>query len=430
MLFATLLVGKPYLCLKMKTLTTKSLFQPLLFAVGLMVLLDACNATKEPELVKPTLGALVAEKLEDTLKSRGIGYAFVVYEKDQLVAKGAGGLRSNAADNEGEKPFTEDTKMHIASMTKTLSAMAFLKAASQKNIRLSDSIGTYLPPGWPKGSGIQSITFERLLTHRSGIVGLGANCQNGAFSENIYSGLRQLVAKGVRTPGTYCYQNANFGLLRVLIPSIMGYKFTGNDATDDAQTQQLYLAFLQKEIFDKVGINNVATGSIATNMTYTYNVPIAKTQRGWNPGQFSATTGGYGIYLTATEAAKIYAIALNSNLETILTKEQTNALITQNLGVYKSSSTAGAFAYHDGLWQSGLFANGQGLRTIWMTFPNDLTCVLFVNALKWRNNSLNFPFNNGLIVGFIYNAYAQAIQKKNMRVSAIPPLHIEHPEPH
>ncbi|MFN4146047.1 MAG: serine hydrolase domain-containing protein [Runella sp.] len=414
----------------MKTSTTFFTLRSLLLGFGFMTWVSACKPTGEPTEVKPTLGALMAEKLEDTLRNRGVGYAFAIYEKEQIVAKGAGGIRSNVADAEGEKPFTTNTKLHIASMTKTLTTMAFLKAAAQKNIRLTDFIAPYLPASWAKGSGIQNITFQHLLTHRSGIVGLGINCQNGAFNENIYTGLKQLIAKGVFGQGSYCYQNANFGLFRVLIPSILGYKFTGNDATDDVQTRELYLAFLQREIFDKVGIANVTPAPTAGDITYTYNFPIAQNQRGWNPGNFAATVGAYGIYLSANDAAKIYAYAFNASPPAILTTEQTNTLLGENLGSFQASSTLGTFYYHDGWWYSALTSSGQGLRTLWIKLPNNLTCVLFVNALQWRVNSLVLPFNNGNIVGFVYNAYAQALQKRNMRVEAIPPLHIEYPESH
>lgn len=403
--------------------------QQLLLLTFLWGLMNACRVD-DTEPTKPTLAALMAGKLEDSLKTKSVGYAFAIYEGTQLVVQESGGLQSQAIDPEGQKNFTPDTKLHIASMTKTLTAMAFLKVAQQYKLQTTDKIASFLPVTWPRGVGIDQITFGDLLTHRSGITGLGSNCQNGAYTENIYSGLRRLVAKGVTTRGSYCYQNANFGLFRILIPRILGYQFTGDEATDDNETQKRYLAFLQQEILGKAGITATIVHPLG-NPTYTYNVPITSTQRGWNPGDFSQTFGAYGMYLTATEAGKIYATALSSANNVVLPNALPDSLLAKDLGAYKVAGQVGTAYYHDGWWYSGLSSSGQGLRTIWMKLPNNLTCVLFVNALVWRNSSLVFPYNAGNIVAFTYNAYAQAVQARGMRLSAEgASLQIEHPEPH
>jgi CubicO group peptidase (beta-lactamase class C family) len=405
----------------------------LLLSLFLLWFCYSCNPKDETEPTKPTLPALMAQKLEDSLRRKDVGYAFTIYEGTELIAKGSGGFQSRKVDLEGQKNFTTDTKMHIASMTKTLTAMAFLKIAQQKGLNTTDRIATYLPPAWPRGRGIDQITFGDLLTHRSGIVGLGSNCQNGSFTENVYSGLRQLIAKGVTTRGSYCYQNTNFGLFRVLIPSILGYQFTGNETTDAIETEKRYLAFLQLEIFEKAGVSNATITFPAGNPTYTYNYPLSASQIGWNPGSFSQTLGGYGMYLTTLEAGRIYATALSSATNVVLPNGLSDSLLIKNLGCYKATSGIGTYYYHDGWWYSGLVSTGQGLRTIWMKFPNNITCVLFVNALQWKNSALVFPFNSGNIVGFVYNAYAQALQARGMRVgieAEVAPLQIEHPEPH
>lgn len=401
-------------------------------AILLLVSLWGCDGLL-PEPTKPTLASLMADKLEDTLRGRDVGYALAIFEGEELMVERSGGFKSRTNDQGGQRAFESTTKMHIASMTKTLTAMAFLKVAAQKNLRTTDKIAPYLPSSWAKGPNIDLITFGDLMTHRSGIVGLGANCANGAYSENIYSGLKRLIAKGVSNRGSnFCYQNANLGLFRVLIPSILGYKFTGNDATDDTETQKRYLAFLQAEIFEKVGIGGATTAHPSGDPTYTYSLPITTTQRGWNPGEFSQTVGGYGMYLSANEAALVYASALSGSTNKILTNPQADTLLTKNLGCFKATATLGTFYYHDGWWYSSLSSMGQGLRTLWMKLPNNLTCVLFVNTLRWQPaaNSLNFPFNNGNIVGFVYNAYAQAHQARNARKGAIPVLELEHPEAH
>ncbi len=398
----------------------------LIVAVGL----NGCKKI-EPDPTQVSLPALFAQKMEDTLRTGGVGYAFTIYEGTQLAAEGSGGLKSGKVDLEGQKAFTSGTKLHIASMTKTLTAMAFLKAATQKGLKTTDRIAPFLPPSWQKGDGINQITFGDLLTHKSGIKGLNGSCQNGSYTENVYSGLKKLVETGVTSRGNYCYQNANFGLFRVLIPGMLGYTFTGIDATDDLQTQQRYLMFLQQEVFDKAGVQNVTATFPDKDPTYTYNFPLSPVQQGWNPGNFYPVMGGYGLYLTATEAGKIYASALSSGNNTVLATSLADSLTVKNLGCYKATSNLGTIVYHDGWWYEWLGPTGRGLRTLWVKFPNNITCVLFVNALQYRNGSLVFPFNEGNILGFVYNAYAKALQTRGARVGVeSPTLYVEHPEPH
>lgn len=380
--------------------------------------------------VKVTLTDLFARTLTDLLQNRDIGYGFVIFENNELKASGAGGLKSRLVDAEGEKPYTIDTKMHIASMSKTIAAMAFTQLMTQKGIRTTDKISPYLPPAWVQGENINLITFRDLFNHRSGIIGLGSNCQNGAYSENIYSGLKQLIAKGIKVTnrGQYCYQNANIGLMRVIIPAMSGYTFTGNDAEDDQQTQQLYRAYIQKNVLEKVGLTDIIPTYPSNAPTYCYDYPYTAGRKGWNPGNFSSTLGAYGWYLTPREAGKLYATVLSSADQSVLPAAYKDTLLLNNLGCFRVATSLGDMAYHDGWWYYDSKAPYVGLRTIWMKLPNDITAVLFVNVLN-RQTGL-FPTDNGVdIVPFVFRAYTKARQLSGGRLGVVE-LRLEHPEPH
>ncbi|GAB3913922.1 hypothetical protein GCM10028803_58570 [Larkinella knui] len=366
--------------------------------------------------------------LNDSLKAKSIGYGFVILEKGVVRASGSGGLKSRATEPEGEKAFTLDTKMHIASMSKTIATMAFLHLAAEKGLKTTDRIAPYLPPSWIKGENIGQITFRDLMTHRSGIIGLGNTCVNGAFSENIYPGFKQLIEKGVRTTnrGNYCYQNANFGLFRVLIPAILGYQFTGNDTTDDQQTQQRFIEYVQKNVFEKAGLTNVVANQPTSNPTYAYSYP-ASGITGWNPGNFTNTVGAYGWHLTPSEAGKLFATVLSTTDQSVLTTAWKDTLFTNRLGNFAGTTSTGPITYHDGWWFLKL-AQYQGIRTIWMKFPDDVMAVLFVNAL--HSSRGNFPSDDGTdIVAYLSRAYTLTRQMKGGRQMA-GRLILEHPEPH
>ncbi|MGA0556342.1 serine hydrolase domain-containing protein [Larkinella sp. VNQ87] len=408
--------------------------RPRFWAIGWLLVLSwsitSCQQ-REPDVTpdKPlTWFDYFAKALDDSLKTKNIGYGFVILEKGEVRASGRGGLKSRTTEPEGEKPFTLNTKLHLASMSKTITAMAFLHLAAEKGIKTTDKIEPYLPPGWAKGPNIDQLTFRDLMTHRSGMVGLGNNCANGAYAENTWWGLKRLVEKGVKTAnrGSYCYQNANFGLFRVLIPGLLGYAFTGNDAVDDPQTQQRYLDYVRKTVFEKVGITDAIASQPPGDPTYAYTYPIAGTV-GWNPGDFTNTVGAYGWYLTPTEAGKLFATVFSTDDQHILTTAWKDTLRTNRLAHFSGMAGSDPIRYHDGWWYLKL-NQYQGVRTIWMTFPNDVTAVLVVNALHGTRGF--FPSDDGTdIVPYLGRAYTQARLRKTGRKQP-GTVTLEHPEPH
>jgi hypothetical protein len=197
----------------------------------------------QPDYVKR-----LVQTLNDSLKGKGFGYSFIVTRKAEIVGEGFGGFQARSIEQGGERLVSLDSKMQVASMTKTITSVAFLKLAEEKGIPINTPIITYLPPSWTKGINTDRITFGDLLKHRSGITGFNEACQNGAFAENIYRGLKSLIQRGVRTDniGKFCYQNANFGMYRVLIPALLGYQFTGNDQVDDEATRVMYENYIKE----------------------------------------------------------------------------------------------------------------------------------------------------------------------------------------
>lgn len=369
----------------------------------------------------------LAQLLTNEFQGRTIGYGFTIYKNSQLTASGAGGLKSRSTDPTGSEPYTIDTKMHIASMSKTIAAMAFAQLAARKGIRTTDKIRPYLPPSWPVGENIDQITFWHLFNHRSGIVGLGGTCKNGSYDENVYGGLKQLIANGVKqvNVGQYCYQNANIGLMRVLIPAILGYQSTGNDAADDQETVARYVSYVQQQVLAKAGIPNVVPVFPDGDPTLCYSAPYVSGQRGWNPGSFYGVVGAYGWYLTPREAGQLYARVLSSDDESVLPTAYKDTLLLNGLGNFKAAG--GTVAYHDGWWYT-TNPSYVGLRTIWMKLPDNITVVLFVNTIQASNGWL--PSKNGLdIVPFMVNTYNAARSLSGARVAAIA-VDIPHPEPH
>lgn len=123
----------------------------------------------------------LTQLLNDSLGGKDFGYSFILTKKGDILGEGYGGYQSRMSDPPGEIPLSLDSRMQIASMTKTLTAVAFLQVAAKHGIQPTDKIINYLPPYWVKGPNLEMVTFDDLLKHRSGIVGAGENCVNGAY---------------------------------------------------------------------------------------------------------------------------------------------------------------------------------------------------------------------------------------------------------
>lgn len=71
---------------------------------------------------------------------------------------------------DGGVPWTADAQMHVASVSKLVTAMAMTKLLYSRNISADARIWPWLPKYWQQGPGVERLTFRHLLTHRSGLV--------------------------------------------------------------------------------------------------------------------------------------------------------------------------------------------------------------------------------------------------------------------
>ena len=110
-----------------------------------------------------TLDAVISKQMDDA-GIMGVGAAIIVNGRVAWM-KGYG-----FADHDRTRDFTPDTIMPIASVSKTFTGFAMMKAIEEGRLSLNDDINTYLPfrvinPHNPDAV----ITLWNLATHTSGI---------------------------------------------------------------------------------------------------------------------------------------------------------------------------------------------------------------------------------------------------------------------
>lgn len=132
------------------------------------------------------------------------------------------------ADRDRRTPNTADTRFHLGSSNKMLTAVAVLQLVRDGRVRLDDPIATYLPD-YPKPELAQRITVRHLLTHTAGLGGLwelpGFEPRRRYGSNAAYIPLLA-DREPLFEPGTrYSYSNEGFVLAGAVIERATGKSY-------------------------------------------------------------------------------------------------------------------------------------------------------------------------------------------------------------
>jgi CubicO group peptidase (beta-lactamase class C family) len=130
----------------------------------------------------------------------------------------------------GKDTINADTRFHIASVTKTFTAMAVLKLWQEKKLKLDDELSVYFPEfNYP------GVTIRSLLNHRSGLPNylyfmdeLGWNKTIIISNQDVLNYLvnRKAEIKNIAPANKhFSYCNTNYALLALLIEKVSGMSY-------------------------------------------------------------------------------------------------------------------------------------------------------------------------------------------------------------
>jgi CubicO group peptidase (beta-lactamase class C family) len=262
-------------------------------------LLIACGAPHAPNNAPSQLcdsGACLAYAdwaagIDKAINRQAVGYTYLILERGRVVASNTFGQAHTAADPPAVA-LSPDDRMNIASVSKTLTAVAALKLLAAKHVSVDTPISSFLPKSWTLGPNVQTITFKELLTHTSGI----RSSQDLATG---YDDLRTLMARGIK-PGdkVYHYQNHNFALFRILISYLNGFDDSGV-ADIGAATSQRYLDYMNSVYDPFFPVTCDPYESVGVHVL-SYPYPAGSSQ-GFDWGDWTAICGGGGLQLSVDE---------------------------------------------------------------------------------------------------------------------------------
>ena len=235
------------------------------------------------------------------------------------------------------------------------------------------AIGPWLPLGWTRPADVHSITFRQLLTHTSGF---GQNAPGGSD----YLNLQVMAAQPVPGKGSFDYENANFGLLRVITAKLLGLDASALPFNAGALTSAAFLSYAQT-VFDAAGVP-FSCEPQGTNPTRQYDFPDSGNPGYAEPSR-SLNCGGFGVQISATNLAR--TLAYLRYTQDLMPAAQFLAMKTGFLGFMNptdydyAQGVFGTYHTHGGDWDH---TGSGGLDACVMVFPINVEAAVTINSSR------------------------------------------------
>ncbi|MCE2849357.1 MAG: beta-lactamase family protein, partial [Chitinophagaceae bacterium] len=324
-----------------------------------------------------------AKFFEESLVRTRFNGAMLVAHNGKIVFEEYAGLKEVI---KGEA-IDSATSFHLASVSKTFTAMAVLKLWEDGKIDIDEKVSKYLS-GFP----FTQITVRNLLSHRSGLPNYVYFAEQVGWNKKKYlhnnDMLNLLIANRSRLkigrPNAYFdYCNTNYAILAILVEKVSGKSFA---------------AYMDQTFFAPIGMMN----SFVFDINQTEKVlPSFKYNNRLEPMMFlDAVYGDKNIYSTTRDLLK-WDIALNSG---ILFKQQTldqafrgysyerKGVKNYGLGWRLYEMPSGKkIVYHNGWW--------HGNNTVFSKLMQDSTTIIVLGN-KFNRNIYQAKKIAGIFTGY------------------------------
>lgn len=328
-----------------------------------------------------------AKKMDEQLIGKSVGYQYAVYEGETLSSSGAGGYAVVVPNAPvANTPMTTSHQMHVMSMSKTLTAVAFMRAmeilnAAGSTITIESKIAPYLPLDWAHGPHVNETTFKHLLTHTSGLLSAPAPLHDG----NLFKYLKQTIANGGDEAHwqKVHYEDCNFSLLRILIANMLYGVGVSSDRfpqheSPEHRTARYYFDFVRDQVLSPVGLSHVSfVANSPGQLTRCYNFnDTSKYFKEFTFTWYLLRTGPGHWVMSAKEFAHFIAGLSNGKIVSAVLFKQ---MKDHQLGMWRNGETTGGLNWnHNGGFGTD---DGAGAAADWMILPNGFTATCFVNSI-------------------------------------------------
>jgi len=268
-----------------------------------------------------------------------------------------------------KEPITEHTPFHLASISKTFTAMTILKLWEQHRLSLDDSLQKFFPKLPYRG-----ITVKMLLDHRSGLPNylyFMDSCWNKkvkATNWDVVDFMIQHRPRAMSLPDRgYHYCNTNYLLLALIVEIVTTHPFP---------------EYMKDSVFTPLGLKDTYVFSIADTAKY---IPTYDVTRPFLMDHLDCTYGDKNVYSTVRDLFQwdktLYeqAFLKKSTLDMAFTPYSNEHRTMHNYGFgwHLYFNNGDTLIYHNGRW--------HGSRTAFTRFVQDTATIIMLGN-KLNNN--------------------------------------------
>lgn len=167
----------------------------------------------------------ISRYFEKTWSEKNDNVSFLVAKNGHIIYENYMGF----ANKNNDENITKDTPLHIASVSKVLTATAILMLIDSKKIKLDQKVNTII-----KNFPYPDVTIQTLLNHRSGM----RNYSYFTYENNNWDKKKLLTNEDIikvmvdkeitletKTDTHFSYCNTNYAVLALIIEKITGLKY-------------------------------------------------------------------------------------------------------------------------------------------------------------------------------------------------------------
>jgi CubicO group peptidase (beta-lactamase class C family) len=314
-----------------------------------------------------------ADSLHAALKDRVAGYAMRLLRHGTPLQTRTWNWAKTPTD--GSDAWALATRMHVASVSKFITAVAMTRVMHERQIAVDTPIAGFLPAYWTKGPNVDQVTFRHLLTHRSGFV--------TGKSDSDFSFMKSQVAAGAGALGSFAYENMNFGLCRILLATILGsiatnatFMLFGMDLNDvfwDFLTIDAYARYVQELVFAPAGVSGPTLDRREAD-ALAYDFPVSG--GGWNSGDLRTMAGGVAWHMSVQELLAVMSAVRRGG--TIMTPARAQTMLDASFGIDDQKNTPLGWLY----WKGGYWGDPMGHREQSLVYflPREMELALVANS--------------------------------------------------
>lgn len=297
---------------------------------------------------------------------------------------------------EEQMPINAETPLHIASISKPITAMAIMKLVEHQKLDLNQEINTILP-NFP----YEKINIFHLLTHRSGLPKYEhflehakQKPQNGSFFTNqeiLEFLIEQKPALSKETDAGFMYNNLNYALLGLVVEKITGKDFP---------------TAMEAMIFEPLGMKN--TFIFQEKDIETASQSFYRNGKLFPLNEYDLIYGDKNVYTTPRDLLRFSQAMFSPNflpkelMEQIFTPYNNEKDGINNYGLgfrMKVYDNGKKLTYHNGWWHGSntVFIHLPESRTTIIALSNKFTRRIY-SAMALSSLFEDFPFDLNEII--------------------------------